>query len=435
MSSPARRSAAPPTTAPPPPGSPADDLGFDLPPPAVLTRTRGLALGVGLVVVLGAAFAAAYLPRRSARAALEQGARAAEGAAPRVGVVAPQPVSSDRALVLPGSIQPLAETVVYPRVSGYVRRWTADIGDKVDEGQILAEIDTPELDQELAQARAQLVQASAGLVQAEANRDLSRSSVKRYEQLVPAGVAPQEELEQRQGQAHVAEASVTVARAAITAQQANVQRILDQKKFAKVAAPFAGTVTSRTTERGALVTAGNGTPLFTVAATDPVRVFVGVPQDVAPSVRVDAPAKVTVREFAGQPFQGTIARTAGALDPATRTMNTEVRVPNPDGRLLTGMYAEVALTLPTPHRVLEIPATALYNDAKGLRVAVIDPGSRIRFAPIVVERDTGATIQVSTGLDGSERVVKLASAELTEGMAVEILPEGPPPPPPGGPNR
>lgn len=374
----------------PPPAPPADDLGFDLPQPAAMTRTRGLAIGVGL-------------------------------AAPRVVVVSPQPVSSDRALVLPGSIQPLEETVVYPRVSGYVRKWSVDIGDKVEEGQILAEIDTPELDQELAQARAQLVQANAGLVQAQANRDLSRSSVQRYEQLVPAGVAPQEELEQRQGQAHVAEASVTVARAAITAQQANIQRILDLKKFAKIAAPFAGTVTSRTIDRGALVTAGNGTPLFRIAATDPVRVFVGVPQDVAPSVRVDAPAKVTVREFAGQPFQGTIARTAGALDAATRTMNTEVRVPNPDGRLLAGMYAEVALTLPTPHRVLEIPATALYNDAKGLRVAVVDPGSKIRFAPITVERDTGATIHVSTGLDGSERIVKLASAELTDGMAVEVL--------------
>ncbi|XXX79438.1 efflux RND transporter periplasmic adaptor subunit [Sorangium sp. So ce134] len=405
----------------PPPAPPADDLGFDLPPPAAMTRTRGLAIGVGLAVALGAAFAAAYLPRRSARASLEEGVRAAEGAAPRVVVVAPQPVSSDRALVLPGSVQPLEETVVYPRVSGYVRKWSVDIGDKVEEGQVLAEVDTPELDQELAQARAQLVQANAGLVQAQANRDVSRSSVKRYEQLVPAGVAPQEELEQRQGQAHVAEASVTVAQAAITAQQANIQRILDLKKFAKIAAPFAGTVTARTIDRGALVTAGNGTPLFRIAATDPVRVFVGVPQDVAPSVRVDAPAKVTVREFAGQPFQGTIARTAGALDAATRTMTTEVRVPNPDGRLLAGMYAEVSLTLPTPHRVLEIPATALYNDAKGLRVAVVDPGDKIRFAPITVERDTGATIHVSTGLDGSERIVKLASAELTDGMAVEVL--------------
>ncbi|WP_438018800.1 efflux RND transporter periplasmic adaptor subunit [Sorangium sp. So ce315] len=406
----------------PPPGPPADDLGFQLPPPAAMTRTRGVALGVGVVLVLGAAFASSYLPRRSARAALEEGVRAGEGAAPRVTVIAPQPVSSDRALVLPGSVQPLEETVIYPRVSGYVRRWLVDIGDRVEEGQVLAEIDTPELDQELAQARAQLVQANAGLVQARANRDLSLSGVKRYEQLVPAGVAPAEELEQRQGQAHVAEASVTVAQAAIAAQQANIQRLLDLKKFAKIAAPFAGTVTSRTVERGALVTAGNATPLFKISATDPVRVFVGVPQDVAPSVRVDAPAKVTVREFAGQPFQGTVARTAGALDAATRTMNTEVRVPNPDGKLLAGMYAEVALTLPTPHRALEIPATALYNDAKGLRVAVVDPGNKIRFAPIVVARDTGATLHIATGLDGSERIVKLASAELSDGMVVEIIP-------------
>ncbi|WP_437735681.1 efflux RND transporter periplasmic adaptor subunit [Sorangium sp. So ce1335] len=408
-----------PAPAPPPP---ADDLGFQLPPPAAMTRTRGVALGVGVLLVLGAAFASSYLPRRSARAALEEGVRAGEGAAPRVTVIAPQPVSSDRALVLPGSVQPLEETVVYPRVSGYVRRWLVDIGDRVEEGQVLAEIDTPELDQELAQARAQLVQANAGLVQAKANRDLSASSVKRYEQLVPAGVAPAEELEQRQGQAHVAEASVTVAQAAIAAQQANIQRLLDLKRFAKIAAPFAGTVTSRTVERGALVTAGNATPLFKISATDPARVFVGVPQDVAPSVRVDAPAKVTVREFAGQPFEGKVARTAGALDAATRTMNTEVRVPNPDGKLLAGMYAEVALTLPTPHRVLEIPATALYNDAKGLRVAVVDAGNTIRFVPIVVARDTGATLHIATGLDGSERIVKLASAELSDGMAVEIIP-------------
>ncbi|AUX40496.1 RND transporter [Sorangium cellulosum] len=415
----------PPPQAPsaaPPAAHPADDLGFDLPPPVRLTRTRGVALGVGLVVVLGAAFAAAYLPRRSARAALEQGVKASEGAAPRVVVITPQAVSSDRALVLPGSVQPLEETVVYPRVSGYARRWLADIGDKVAEGQILAEIDTPELDQELAQARAELVQAKAGLTQAKATRDLSRSSLSRYEQLVPAGVAPKEELEERQGQAHVAEASVVVAEAAITAQQASIQRLLDLKKFARIAAPFAGTVTSRTIERGALVTAGNGTPLFKIAATDPVRVFVGIPQGVAPSVKVDAPARVTVREFPGQPFEGKVARTAGALDTATRTMNTEVRVPNPEGRLLAGMYAEVALTLPTPHRVLEVPATALYNDAKGLRVAVVDPGNKLRFAPIVVERDTGATIQIATGLDGSERVVKLASAELAEGMAVEVVP-------------
>jgi RND family efflux transporter MFP subunit len=203
------------------------------------------------------------------------------------------------------------------------------------------------------------------------------------------------------------------------------------KGFAKLVAPFAGTVTSRTIARGALVTAGNGTPLFRIAATDPVRVFVGVPQDVAPSVKLNAPAQVTVREFAGQNFAGTVARTSGALDAASRTMNTEVRVPNPDNKLLTGMYAEVSLTLPSPHRVFEVPATALYNDAKGLRVAVVDAENKIHFVPITIERDTGATILVSTGLDGTERVVKLANVQLLEGTKVDLLaaPAAPPPRP------
>jgi RND family efflux transporter MFP subunit len=400
---------------------PADDLGFDLPPPAVLTRGRALALGALLVAVLGGAFAFGYLPRRQARAALEESTKAVEGGAPRVEVVAPQVVTSDRSLVLPGSVRPLEETVIYPRVNGYVQKWLVDIGDKVKEDQLLAEIDTPELDQELAQARAQLAQAQAGLVRARVGHDLSKANLQRYQQLVPEGVASQQELEQRQGQARTDEASVTLAQATVAAQEANIQRLRDQKGFAKLVAPFAGTVISRTIERGALVTAGNGTPLFRIAATDPVRVYVGVPQDVAPSVRVDVPAQVTVREFAGQVFQGNVARTAGALDAATRTMNTEVRVPNPEGKLLVGMYAQVALTLPTPHRVLEVPATSLYNDAKGLRVAVVDAGNKIHFAPIVVERDTGATIQVSTGLDAADRVVKIASAALSEGVTVEVV--------------
>lgn len=406
----------------------ADDLGFDLPPPAALSRTQVALACAALVVALGAVFAATYLPKRNARAALEASVRSAETTAPRVEVVTPKVTSSDRSLVLPGSIRPLEETVVYPRVNGYVRKWNVDIGDKVEEGQVLAEIDTPELDRELTQASAELTQARAALVRAEASRDLSKTNLDRYEKLVPAGVATQQELDQRQGQARVDAAGVTVAQAAITGAAAKIQRIRDLKGFAKIVAPFAGTVVSRTIERGALVSSGNGTPLFRIAATDPVRVFVGVPQDVAPSVKVGAKAAVSVREFPGVSFEGTVARTSGALDAATRTMNTEVRVPNPDNKLLAGMYAEASLTLPLPHRVLEIPATALYNDAKGLRVAVVDAESKIRFVPITIERDTGATILISTGLEGSERVVKLANMQLAEGTTVELLPTAAPPP-------
>jgi RND family efflux transporter MFP subunit len=417
----------PPVETPPPPHDgqsqpPAHgDLGFDLPPPARLPLTRLVAFSALVLVLLLAVFASVYLPRRSARAALEEGVRAASSAAPRVEVLTPKVVASDRALVLPGSVEPLEETTIYPRANGYVRKWLVDIGDKVTEGQLLAEIDIPEINQERIQARAQLAQARAQLEQAKASRDFSDTNLKRYETLVPAGVASQQDLDQKRGQARIDVANVTVAEAAIRAQQANLERLHELETFAKIVAPFAGTITQRTIERGALVTAGNGTPLFKLAATDPVRVFVSVPQNVAPSVKVGQSAKVTVREYPGKPFDGLVARTSGALDAATRTMTTEVRVPNPDNKLLTGMYAEVALQLSVARRVLEVPSTALFNDAKGLRVAVVDAQNKIHFAAITIERDTGPTIQIATGLDGSERVVKLANAELAEGVTVEVL--------------
>jgi membrane fusion protein (multidrug efflux system) len=399
---------------------PKDDLGFALPEPARLSPTRAIAIGAVVLTVLAGGFIVGWLPRHRDKIALEAETKDAEVAMPRVVVFTPKVMTSDRALMLPGSVQPLEETVVYPRASGYVRKWLVDIGDKVAEGAVLAEIDTPELDQQLAQARAQLAQAEAGLVQAQASSAYSKTNAERYEKLAPAGVASQQELDKEKAQATVNEANVTVAKANVTAQKANIERLAQMKQFAHVTAPFAGTITSRTIDRGALVSAGNTTPLFKLAATDPVRVFVQVPQDAATGIKIGAAARVTVREFAGRTFEGQIAHSAGALDSATRTMTTEVRVPNPNGEILSGMYAQVALTLPTPHRVLEIPATALVNDAKGVRVATVSSAGTIHLVPVVVERDTGATIEIASGLDGTERVVKLASVELVEGRAVEV---------------
>ncbi len=396
-------------------------LGFSLPPPARLTMTRALSIGALVVVVLGGAFTATYLPKRRARASLEESTKISEHALMRVEVVSPKLAASDHAISLPGSVQPLEETIVYSRANGYVQRWLVDIGDKVKEGQLLAELDTPELDQEGLQARAQLAQAEAGVLQAKANRDFSNNNLDRYKRLAPAGVASQQELDQKEAQAKVDDANVTVALANVGAQQANIQRLSRLKSFARVVAPFAGSITSRTIERGALVTSGNATPMFKIAATDPVRVFVQVPQDVAPSIRADVNAKVTIREYAGHVFDGRVARSAGALDPASRTMNTEVRVPNPKGELLAGMYAEVSLTLPSPHRVFEVPATALMNDAKGLRVAVVGADDKVRLVAVVLERDTGSTLQISSGLAGDERVVKLASVELFDGKSVDVV--------------
>lgn len=407
---------------------PNDDLGFALPEEAKLSRTRALAIGVIGVVVLGGAFLFGWLPRRHAQKELAAETKTTEGARLRVEVVTPKLASSDRALLLPGNVQPLEETTLYARATGYVRKWNADIGDKVKEGQVLAEIDTPELDQQLDEAKAQLARAEAAVIQAKANLVFSKQTLERAQNMAQQGVASTQELDQRRTEAQVAEANVTVAVAAVDAQRANVRRLQQTKAFAHVVAPFGGTVTQRTVERGALVTASTtGSPLFKVAATDPMRVFVQIPQDVAPTVRVDLAAQVSVREFAGRSFEGKVARSAGALDPTTRTMTTEVRVPNPKNELLGGMYAQVALTLPTPHRVYELPATSVLNDMHGLRVAVVTPEGTLRLVKVVVERDTGPTIQVSTGLTGTEAVVKLASADLTEGRPVEVAPAPPRP--------
>jgi membrane fusion protein, multidrug efflux system len=398
------------------------DLGFDLPAPTKISKTGAVFAVSGVLFVLGAAFVVGYMPRHRERLALDEAAQGVAGAAMRVSVIAPKIGSSDRAVVLPGSVQPLQETVLYARASGFVRRWLVDMGDKVNEGQLLAEIETPELDQELEQARAVLAQAQPTLARSRANRELSGANLKRYQQLTPVGVASQADLDQRQAQAQVDEANVSVAQATIDAQQANIRRLTQLKAFARVTAPFAGTVTQRWVEIGALVTAGNGQPLYRVAALDPARVFVQVPQDVAPGVRADLPATVLVREYPGRSFQGKVSRSAGELDSATRTMNTEVRVPNGDGALIAGMYAQVALTLPSPHRVFELPATALMSDANGLRVATVDDDSKIHLITVVVERDTGTSIELSSGLTGRERVVKLASAEFVEGGPVDVVP-------------
>jgi membrane fusion protein, multidrug efflux system len=402
-----------------PTDAPSAELGFALPEPARLSRGRALTFTVLGVAVLGGVFVLAFVPRKTARAELEAQAAEAGKAVPRLAVAPAKLVASDRSLKLPASIQPLEEAVIYARASGYVNRWLVDLGDKVKTDQLLAEIEVPEVNQELSQGRAALAKAKAGKVQAEAGRTLATSKFDRTGKLVDAGVATQQELEQTQAESAVGDANVNVAQAAIEAEQANIRRLSDLQQFSKVTAPFAGTITARNVDRGSLVTAGNGTPLFKLAATDTVRVFVQLPQDVATSITVGRSAKVTVREFAGQSFEGTVARTAGALDPVTRTLNTEIRVPNPDGKLLAGMFAEVMLNLSAPRQVYEIPATALLQDAQGLRVALVRPDNTLHLQSIAIERDLGSSLQVSSGINPGDRIVQIVGTELTEGQKIE----------------
>jgi membrane fusion protein (multidrug efflux system) len=398
-----------------------DDLGFALPAPAKPGKIRVAALVLLAAACVTAGFFFAYLPRREQTAMLARDTRSSFEAAPSVEVVTPKAAPSLHPITLPASLQPLAETVLYPRANGYIDRVSADIGDRVKEGQLLALIETPELDQQLDQARAQLLQVRASLGQAEARRDYAKTSLRRYQQLRPAGVASQQELDEKAADERVSEANVGAAAASVEVSQADVRRLMQLKSFARVTAPFAGIITLRSVERGSLVSAGNSTPLFKLSATDPMRVFIQVPQALAAAVRPGAKANVTLREYAGRTFEGTVTRAAGALDPTTRTMLTEVRLPNPNNELLAGMYAEASLALAGSHVVFELPATTLFNDAQGLRVAVVEASGEIHFRSVVLERDVGATVQIASGLRGDERVVKLASAALNEGSKVRVV--------------
>jgi RND family efflux transporter MFP subunit len=392
-----------------------EDLGFPLPPPS---RTSRAGVIVVLGVVVGGGFAFGWSQRSKARSNVA--VSSVEARAVRVEVFKPTVVESDRAISLPGTVRALEQTKIYPRVTGYVRKWLVDIGDSVIAGQLLVEIDTPELDAQLSQARAQLAQAQAAVKQVTAQRDYSRSNTQRFETLADQKLVSRSQVEQTQAQASTDEANLTSAQSNVLAQQANVRRLVDTQAFSRVVAPFAGRITTRHIERGDLVSETKTTELYTIVAIDPVRVFVDVPQTVAASVRVGAEATLVVREFPGRTFPGKITRSAGALDPDLHTMTTEVQVPNPDGTLMPGMYVQVSLAFPVPHRVVEIPATALYSDAQGLRVAVVDAQQKLHFAPITIERDTGATLQVATGLTGDERVVKIAVPSLVEGDPLEV---------------
>ncbi|HEX3479110.1 MAG TPA: efflux RND transporter periplasmic adaptor subunit [Kofleriaceae bacterium] len=392
-----------------------EDLGFALPPPSRTSRT-GVIVVLAIMLGGGLAFGLSQRGKAHERTALP----APTSRATHVQVIKPKLLDSDHALALPGTVRALEQTKIFPRVTGYVRRWLVDIGDKVTAGQLLVEIETPDLDAQLAQARAQLGQAQAAVKQVTAQRNYSRSNTQRFESLADQQLVSKSQVEQTQAQASTDEANVTAAEANVTAQQANVRRLVETQAFARVVAPFTGRITTRTVERGDLVTEGTGTVLYTLVAIDPIRVFVEVPQTVAPSVRTGIEATVVCREFPGRKFPGKVTRAAGALDPDLHTMTTEVQVPNPDGTLLPGMYVQTELTLPVPHRVVEIPATALYSDAQGLRVAVVDGQQKAHFAPITIERDTGATLQVATGLGDNDRVVKIAVPGLAEGDPLEV---------------
>jgi len=384
---------------------------------------RHLAIAAAIVLLLAAAFLAGYLPRRMARAKLAAATPTAP-AGPRVAVVKAVAVDAGRLLTLPAGLAPNQKTLVYARANGYVNRWLVDIGDRVEKGQLLLQLDTPELDKQLAQARASLMQTMAALAQAQANREYARITARREAELFAKQLISAQENDQARTQAAIWDANVSAARANVAAQRANVGQLQQLVSFGKVYAPYAGTITRRLVDVGTLVNAGagaNAAALFEIVSTDPMQAFVDVPQVFAPSVRVGTEAKIAVRNFRDRVFTGHVTRTAGALDAASRTLRTEVDLPNPTGELLAGMYVDVSLDVAVSHQVIRVPSSAIISDARGIHVGVVDGSGKVHLVAVTPGLDNGSTIDVVAGLSGGEQVIAAPPSDVTDGMQVEAV--------------
>ena len=317
----------------------------------------------------------------------------------------------------------LREAVIYARTSGYLKQRNVDIGDKVKTGQLLALLETPEIDEQIGQARATLDQSKAAREQVKTNLEFARISLERIRPLTPAGVASRQDLDQREAAHQAEEANLRAADAAIAANAANVRRLVELENFSRVVAPFDGTITARNVDVGALITAGNGTgqALFTLAASDPVRVFVSVPQNLSSTIHAGDAATLQVRDYPGRKFAGKITRDAAAIDVRSRTLLTEVQIPNKDGALLPGMYANVTFESTQPHPALLVDVSALIATADGSAVAVVDKDNKLHVQPIEIEQDFGAKLSVSGGVTAQDRVVLNANGDLREGLAVDAI--------------
>src|SRR5579863_3981043 len=375
-------------------------------------------LGIVAVLILIGAFFAGYLPQASRQTALAKEAKEDTVALPPVNVVVVEQAPGNSDLVLPGNIQAVTEAPVLARASGYIKTRYADIGDRVKEGQLVAEIEAPELDQQVRQAKASVDQTRSALEEAEANsqqgktnRDIARLTWERCNALVAKGAVARQDVDTYKAQYDASESSmqsldkaVNVAKNNISVAQANLGRLTDMQGYLKVRAPFAGVITLRNVDTGALVAEGN-TLLFRIAQTDRLRTYVNVPQADSTSIRVGQSAQLRIPDLPLKTFTGTVTRTANALDPATRTLLAEVQVPNQGGLLLPGMYSEVNFTTPRMEPPLMIRSDALVVRGDGPHVAVVGADGVVHFQTVQVGRDYGDRLEVLAGLKKGQHVV------------------------------
>ena len=372
-------------------------------PPSKVRRYALIALVIAIVLGVWGIFS-----RVTARAAL--GKETAAASVPAVVTVKPSPSPGGESLVLPGNVQAYFEAPIYARTSGYLKTWYTDIGTPVKKGQLLAEIDTPEVDQQLSQAQADLATAQA-------NYDLSHTTNVRWQGLLATDSVSKQDADEKAGDEEAK-------KAALESSRANLARLHDTESFKRVLAPFDGTVTARDTDIGALINAGqsSGAQLFRVADTHKLRIYVLVPQPYAAATAPGLDAVLRFAEHPGKGYPAQIVNTANALDPATRTLQVELQVDNAKGELFPGAYAEVHFKLPTDTQILRLPANTVLFRSAGLQVAVVGADNRVALKSVTQGRDFGTSIEILSGIGANDQVILNPPDSLADGVEVRIAP-------------
>ena len=410
------------------------------PQPTTRPRARGiLVLFTTLLLVIGAAVVFAVLPRLARQKTLIAASRADNVHVPVVIAAKVQRSPGSDVLELPGNLLAFNEAPIYARTDGYIRRRLVDISYKVKKGDLMMELDTPDLDQQIHQAQAALSQSQAGvkqfeasLIHAKANVQLAKVTLERWKRLAAHGVFSKQEEDEKQANYDVlaadvlsAEANLAAAKNAVSVSEANLNRLQELKAFSRITAPFDGVVSGRYADVGALVTSGNASgnhEMFRLAQIDPIRVYVSVPQTYVDLIRgtVKRPAQLTVQQLPGRTFPGTVMDTNSALDPTSRTMLTVVYIPNPKGELLPGMFGYVKFKLADTLRPLVVPGDTIVSRSDGPHVVVVGKDGRVQSRRIDPGRDYGSRMEVMSGVSEGETLVVNPTDEIREGVQVRI---------------
>jgi RND family efflux transporter MFP subunit len=376
------------------------------PPPSVLTR-RGLRISAIVAVILAVIIIVTGITtRRMADARLSEWTE--RQAVPAVAVAAPDTRGKRTTIELPGRLEAYTQAQIFARVGGYLKEWTADIGTAVKSGQLLAEIDAPDLDQ-------QIMQAEAAVASAQANLALSKATLERGHSLIASGSVSKQDMDQRQ-------ADAANKQGLLRAAQANYDRLKVLEKFKRITAPFDGLVTARNTDVGMLINAGGGgAAMFVVSDTSRLRAYVNVPQNYVPSIKIGTKAQISVPEYPGRNFPATVEASSQSVDASSGTTRMLLVVDNAQGELMTGAFANVSFELPHPEIAVNVPASALIFDESGLQIATVDSNNRVVLKAVTISRDMGKVVEIGSGLTAEDRVITSPPDGIASGDAVRIV--------------